>query len=321
MTVNWGILGASKFAKEQMGPAIHRARGARLYAVASRSPAKINDFRAFAPDVKSFESYEGLIADPDVDAIYIPLPNHIHVEWALKALSAGKHVLCEKPLAMSAEDFAPVIELRDKTGLVAAEAYMIVHHPQWQMTRDLVQRGEIGTLAHVDAAFSYNNAKDTGNIRNFPETGGGSIPDIGVYTIGSTRFVTGCEPIRVLNAEITWENGVDTTARISAEFPGFSFSSLTSMRLAPRQEMVFHGTTGLIRLTAPFNPQVFGEAQVHLETGQGTQSWRFPAVNHYVNQVENFGAAIAGDAEFLCPLEFSQGTQKMIDEVFKVAGK
>ena len=274
MTINWGIIGASKFAREQMGPAIHMAKGARLAGIASSSQEKVAAFQSFAPDAGFYSTYDELISAPDIDAIYIPLPNHIHVEWTQKALAAGKHVLCEKPLAMSAEEFDPVISQRDATGLLAAEAYMIVHHPQWQMAREMVQDGAIGELIHVDAAFSYNNSADKQNIRNFPETGGGSLPDIGVYTFGSTRFVTGLEPTTITHANITWENGVDVVARICADFPGFTYSSLTSMRMAPRQEVVFHGNEGVLRLTAPFNPSVFGEAQVHLAKGNEVRTWR-----------------------------------------------
>jgi hypothetical protein len=137
-------------------------------------------------------SYEALLADPSIDAVYIPLPNHMHVEWTLKALQAGKHVLTEKPIALRAGEIDQIIAERDRTGLLAAEAYMIVHHPQWQRAKEWLEAGEIGTLRHVDAAFSFH-LTDMENIRNRPDTGGGSLRDIGVYTFGSARFVTGAE--------------------------------------------------------------------------------------------------------------------------------
>ena len=319
MTINWGILGASKFARQHMGPAIHAAKGARLAGLATSSAEKAAGFREFAPDLRIYDNYGELLADPNIDAVYIPLPNHLHLDWSLKVLETGKHVLCEKPMTLNADEFDQLIAARDGSGLLAAEAFMIVHHPQWQKARDLVQGGAIGQLIHVDATFTYNNASDPGNIRNRPETGGGSIPDIGVYTFGCVRFVTGEEPEHITGTDITFENDVDVISRVSARFPGFTFASLTSMRMAPRQEVVFHGDTGLLRLTAPFNPTVFGEAKVRLETGQDAQEWRFTAANHYVNQVENFCGAINSPANYPCPLEFSKGTQKMIDEVFKLA--
>ena len=141
--IRWGILGASKFAKDHMAPAIHLARGAVLAAVASRSSDKVAPFQAMAPDCRAIASYEALIQDLDIDAVYIPLPHHLHVEWAIKALHAGKHVLVEKPIAMHGGDFAALIAARDASGLLAAEAYMIVHHPQWQRARKMVADGAI----------------------------------------------------------------------------------------------------------------------------------------------------------------------------------
>jgi predicted dehydrogenase len=305
-----------------MGPAIHAARGARLAGVASRS-GDISGFQAFAPDCVGFDSYDALLASPEIDAVYIPLPNHLHVEWAEKALRAGKHVLCEKPIAMSAAEIDPLIALRDETGLLCAEAYMIVHHPQWQRAREIVQSGGIGDLMLVDAVFSYDNSSDTGNIRNKPETGGGGIPDIGVYTFGATRFVTGQDP-DALEARITWENGVDVFAHVTADFPSFRYSSVTSMRMHPRQEVTFQGTKGALKLTAPFNPNVFGEAQLHwhADTAQGVPSVtveRWPGVNHYVLQVEAFCRSVQGGPEYPATLEFAKGTQAMIDRVFDAA--
>lgn len=316
--VRWGVLGASKFAREQMAPAIHAANGAVLAGLATRDAAKAAPFEAMAPGLRVFGDYESLLADPGIDAVYVPLPNHLHVEWTLKALAAGKAVLTEKPIAMVADDFDRLIAARDESGLLAAEAYMILHHPQWHKARELVQGGTIGKLVHVRGAFCYNNAAATGNIRNRPETGGGGIPDIGVYPFGATRFVSGAEPERV-RAEIDWENGVDTVARVDADFGGFTMNALVSMRMHLFQEMAFHGDQGVLRLTAPFNPGTYGEAIVHLVNGEGERIWRFTADNHYVHQVENFGRAMRGEIDYPAPLEFSRGTQAMIDMVFAAA--
>ncbi|MEM9582671.1 MAG: Gfo/Idh/MocA family oxidoreductase [Pseudomonadota bacterium] len=317
--VNWGILGAAKFAREHMAPAIHAAKGARLAAVASRS-GDVSAFQAFAPDARAFDSYDALLAAPEIDAVYIPLPNTLHVEWAMKAMAAGKHVLVEKPLAMKAEDFDAVIAMRDKTGLLCAEAYMIIHHPQWQRARKIVQSGGIGALRHVSAQFCYNNAFDPGNIRNKPETGGGGIPDIGVYTFGSTRFVTGQEPVD-LDAHVTWENGVDVKAEVSAQFDGFSFQSMVSMRLANYQEVLFLGEAGHVKLTAPFNPLVYGGAVLyHADASGNVTAEKFPAANHYVLQVEAFCRSVRLGEAYPATLEFAKGTQAMIDRVFAAAG-
>ena len=319
--VRWGILGAAKFAREHMAPAIHLARGADLVALGTSDPAKAAPFEALRPGLRVM-GYDALLADPEVDAVYIPLPNHLHVEWTLKALDAGKHVLVEKPLGLRAADFDPVIARRDATGLVCAEAYMIVHHPQFQRARELVQGGAIGRLRHVEAVFSYNNAQDTANIRNDAAKGGGGLPDIGVYTFGAARFVTGEEPVAVPHATIDYENGVDTYVRCAVDFPSFRYIAMVSMRLFPRQEVVFHGDAGVLTLTCPFNAGVFGQAELRLEVpGMKVTTERFPGVNHYVLQAEAFGRSVREGAPYPCPLEFSRGTQAMIDMVYEAGGR
>jgi len=323
MTIRWGILGAAKFALNHMAPAIHAARGAELAALASSAPEKAEAFRAFAPGLRLHDSYDALLADPGIDAVYIPLPNHLHLEWSLKAIAAGKHVLTEKPMTLKAAEFDQLIAARDASGLVVAEAYMIVHHPQWQKVRDLIAGGAIGRITHVDTAFSFDNGAEPGNIRNRPETAGGGIRDIGVYTYGSVRFAAQAEPGK-LQARIRHENGVDVWAQVVGEMVGpqggFTYSAITSMRLFPRQEVVFQGETGLIRLTAPFNAGLFGEAQVELHrAGATSELFRYPAAIGYVLQVEAFGRSVAEGVPYGCPLEFSRGTQAMIDTVFAVA--
>lgn len=321
MTVRWGILGAAKFARQHMAPAIHAANGAELYAIATSDSKKADPFKSFAPQINVRQSYDDLLADPNVDAVYVPLPNHLHVEWSLKALSAGKHLLCEKPITLHADQFAALIEARDRSGKLAAEAYMIVHHPQLLRARELVQSGAIGNLIHVDATFSYNNAEDTTNIRNDPAKGGGGLYDIGVYTIGGARFVTGEEAIDVPYAKLRLENNVDVFAQVAATFPSFTYSAIVSMRMFPRQQMTFHGDAGVLRLTCPFNANVYDIAELTLENKSMTRVHeRWPAVNQYVLQVENFCRTVKEGAEYPCPLEFSRGTQKMMDMVFEAGG-
>ena len=318
----WGILGASNFAQNHMAPAIHQAEDAELVAIATSDPSKAAGFQAFNPALRVMTDYDALLADPAIDAVYIPLPNHLHVEWTARALRAGKHVLCEKPIAMSAAQIDPLIALRDKTGLLAAEAFMIVHHPQFIRARQLVAEGAIGRIEHVDAAFSYDNRSDPGNIRNRPETGGGSIPDIGVYTFGSARFVTGGEPVPgSLQSRIRRENGVDVFAQVTGMFDGpsgrFTYASMTSMRLFPRQEVVFQGDKGLIRLTAPFNANVFDVARLELHRpGLEVTVQRWPDARQYKLQVEAFGRSVTTGAAYPWPLEEARGNQAMIDAVF-----
>ncbi len=322
--VKWGVLGAANFALQHMAPAIHAAKGAELYALATSSPDKAAGFIDFCPGLKVHSSYEALLADPEVEAVYIPLPNHLHVLWTLKTLAAGKHVLTEKPIAMQAREIDQIIQARDAAKKLAAEAYMIVFHPQWRRAKELVEQGAIGRVAHVDAAFSYDNRADTDNIRNRPETGGGGVRDIGVYTYGSVRFVTGAEPVE-LQAKLKRENGVDTWAHVTGEMAGpggrFTYSAMTSMRLFPRQEVVFQGDKGMIRVAnAPFNAGLHDQAQLELhQPGQKVTIERFPAVNQYKLQVEAFSRSVRTGEPYHCPLEFVRGTQAMIDMVFAAA--
>ncbi|MFZ5963296.1 Gfo/Idh/MocA family protein [Thalassococcus sp. BH17M4-6] len=315
--VNWGILGASNFAHNHMGPAIHAAGGGRLAALATSDPAKAEPFQSWCPDLRVHDSYDALLADPGIDAVYIPLPNHLHVEWATKAAEAGKHVLCEKPIALEASEIDDLIALRDRTGLLIAEAYMIVHHPQWQKAKALYEEGVLGEIKRVDCDFTYNNP-DPGNVRNKPSMGGGGLRDIGVYIFGGTRFVTGQEPEEILSADIDWQQDFDTTAAITARFPSFRYSGLVSMRMAPLQEVTFHGDKAWMRLSVPFNAQVYGEARIELHGPDlTTRSWRFPAANHYVLQVAAFNASVRDGTAYPCPLEFVRGTQAMIDMVLQ----
>ncbi len=314
--LRWGVLGAANFALNHMAPAIHAARGAEFAALATSDPDKAAPFQAFAPGLRVHSDYDALLADPAIDAVYVPLPNHLHVEWAIKAAEAGKHVLCEKPIALQDADFDALITARDQSAKLVAEAFMIVHHPQFARARALVQEGAIGTLKHVDAVFSYFN-DDADNIRNQAKAGGGGLRDIGVYTFGAARFVTGAEPEAVPYAKLTLENDVDVFAQVAADFPGFTYSAVVSMRMFNRQNITFHGDAGVLQLTCPFNANVFDQATLRLETDAGTVTTeRFAGVNQYVLQVENFCKAAQSGSNYLCPLEFSRGTQKMVDMVF-----
>jgi predicted dehydrogenase len=320
--IRWGILGAANFALNHMGPAIHAAKGADLVALATSDPAKAARFAAFQPRLRVHSTYEALLADPDIDAVYVPLPNHLHVEWTLKALAAGKHVLTEKPIALNAAEIDKIITARDASGLLAAEAYMITFHPQWRRAKEWLEAGEIGTLCHVDVAFSFN-LTDGENIRNRPETGGGSLRDIGVYTFGCARFVTGAEPVEV-QAQFIKANGIDSFANVTAVMQGpmgrFTYGSMTSMRLYNRQVATFQGDRGMIRLEGgPFNANVNDLAEVELHKGGNRViTDRFPSANHYVLQVEAFShSARTGDA-YPNPLEFVRGTQVMMDMAYEV---
>lgn len=316
--IRWGILSAAKIAREWVCPAIHMSNRGHIAAVASRSLAKAEELAA-PYGARAIEGYDALLADPDIDAIYIPLPNGAHVEWTEKCLAAGKHVLCEKPISLKAEEIDGLIAARDKSGLLAAEAFMVTHHPQWIRVRELLAGGAIGKLRHVQGAFSFFNT-DANNIRNMEGQGGGALRDIGVYPSVVTRFVTGAEP-ETIKAEIEWDMGIDATARIAAKFPEFHMDFYVSMRMAQRQVMTFHGDEGWLTVHAPFNAGAYGDEVIELRGADGKITLeRFPGADQYRLQAEAFHAAILDGADYPCTLEFSRGNQRMIDMIYAAAG-
>ena len=315
--LRWGILGAANFAYEHMAPAIHAARGAELVGLGTSSADKFARFAGKFAGLRHHDSYEALLADDDIDAVYIPLPNTLHIEWGLKTLEAGKHVLIEKPVAMKAAQIDPLIAARDSSGLLAAEAYMIVHHPQWQRAKALLDDGAIGAVQQVSCAFSFDN-RDPDNIRNQREMGGGALPDIGVYALGCSRYALGAE-FEEITAQIDWDNGVDTLSRIQARIGGAAYQGYVSTRMHAFQEVTFHGEDGVMRLSAPYNPNVYGMAEIELRQGTETRVERFAAANHYVNQVEAFCAAVRGEAAYPWTLEDAKGTQATIDAIYAAA--
>jgi predicted dehydrogenase len=255
----------------------------------------------------------------DVDVVYIPLPNHLHIEWAMKALNAGKHVLVEKPVGLQVAQIDPLIALRDETGLMCAEAYMIAHHPQWARVREMIADGAIGKLRHVEGVFTYNNP-DLSNVRFDPAKGGGSLPDIGVYTIGATRMTTGQEPVEITHADIDYLNGVDVCARVSARFEGFSAHWVTAMNVHASQSMTFFGADGRIHVPAPFNAGSYGEARIELTQSDGSvRVERWPDVAQYKNQVEAINASVRDGFAYAWSLEDARATQVVIDAVYAAA--
>ena len=316
--IRWGILGAARIAKEWLCPAIHMSRFGHIEAIASRTPNKAETLGAPYGNVRIFRCYDAMLSDRDIDAIYIPLPNADHFEWTMKCLDAGKHVLCEKPIVLKAEEIDTLIGERDRTGLLAAEAFMVVHHPQWERVHELVGAGRIGKLQHVQGAFSFYN-DDQSNIRNRPQNGGGALRDIGVYPSVVTRFVTGQEPDQI-QSRIKWENGIDATAQIWADFPSFSMDFYVSMRMSQRQFMVFHGDKGCLSVLTPFNAKLYGDDVIEIRDDDGSsQIERFPLVDQYKVQIDRFNSAILEGTQFQCPLEFSRGNQRMIDMIYDAA--
>ncbi len=315
----WGILSTAKIAREQLIPAIVESENGVLSAVASRDLKKARVFAERYGARHAFGAYDALLASDEVDGVYIPLPTSQHVEWAEKAARAGKHVLVEKPLALDANDIAGLIRLRDKKKVLISEAFMVTFHPQWLKVRELVRSGAIGTLRHVQGAFSYYN-RDPRNMRNILELGGGALPDIGVYPTVTTRFVTGKEPKRVqASIERDKKFKTDIHSSIRADFGDFELSFYLSTQLAARQLMVFHGDKGFIEVHSPFNAGLYDHHRVEMHNQDHTEAtvFRFPAAAQYRLQVEAFVRAANGSDDPVFTLENSVKNQKVIDAIFR----
>jgi len=315
----WGVLSTAKIGREHLLPAIADAGNCVLTAVASREVERARQLADRFGAPHAFGSYEELLASDTVDGVYIPLPTSQHVEWAIKAADAGKHVLVEKPLALRAGDIAEVIAARDRNNVLVCEAFMVVYHPQWIKVRELIAAGAIGRLRHVQGVFSYFNV-DPANMRNQLSLGGGALPDIGVYPTVTTRFSTDAEPLRV-QAKVERDPvfGTDIYSSIRADFGDFELSFYLSTQMAARQTMVFHGDKGYIQVASPFNANLYDDQKVELFNQNHTESqlFRFPGASQYRLEVEAFARAAQGSKEPVFTLESSVHNQKVIDAIFR----
>ena len=321
--LRFGILSTAKIGAELVMPAIQDAENCVVTAVASRDLAKARAMADRFSVPHAFGSYEEMLASDVIDAVYIPLPTSQHVEWAIRAADAGKHVLVEKPLALKADEIDAVIAARDRNKVVVTEAFMVTYAPVWRKVRALLQEGAIGKLRHVQGAFTYFN-RDPANMRNIPSLGGGGLPDIGVYPTITTRFATGQEPKRVQAVtERDPEFGTDIYACVKAEFDSFELSFYISTQLANRQVMVFHGTDGFIEVKSPFNADRYGAEEIELTNRNHGESriFRFPDSRQYKREAEAFARAALGEKEEIVSLESSKLNQAFIDAIYRASEK
>ncbi|RDL49262.1 Glucose--fructose oxidoreductase [Ensifer sp. M14] len=319
----FGILSTAKIGRDLVVPAIQDAENCVVSAVASRDLAKARAMADRFSAPHAFGSYEEMLASDTIDAVYIPLPTSQHVEWTIKAANAGKHVLCEKPIALRASEIDQLIAARDRNRVLIAEAFMVTYSPVWRKVRSLIEEGAIGRLRHVQGAFTYFN-RDPGNMRNIPELGGGGLPDIGVYPTITTRFVTGKEPLRVqASTDRDPEFGTDIYSSVRADFGDFELSFYISTQLAARQVMVFHGDKGFIEVKSPFNADRYGREEVELTNQNHAQSqlFRFQDARQYKLQAEAFARAATGEQEEVVTLENSRLNQKLIDAIYRASEK
>ncbi|MBX2883691.1 MAG: Gfo/Idh/MocA family oxidoreductase [Granulosicoccus sp.] len=315
----FGILSTAKIGCEHVIPAIQKSNNCIVNAIASRDIKRARKLTSRFGVPHAYGSYEELLNADEIDAIYIPLPTSQHVEWAVKAADAGKHVLCEKPIALKASEINKIIKARDRNDVVISEAFMVTYHPQWLKVKELLAKGTVGTLRQVDASFTYFNV-DPNNMRNRPELGGGVIPDIGVYPTVVTRFATGQEPQR-LQATVDYDPKfkTDRYASIRADFESFELSFYISTQLANRQTIVFHGEKGFIELSAPFNSNLYEGDEIRVQNNDHSEArvFRYTGLDQYQLEVEAFSRAASGKKQAVFTLEESVLNQRVIDAIYK----
>lgn len=322
--VRWGVLGVAKIATAKVIPAMQRGQWSTVAAIASRDGQKARDAAAALGIPKAYGSYEQLLADPDIDAIYNPLPNHLHVRWSIAAAEHGKHVLCEKPIAMSAEEARQLIAVRDRTGVNMQEAFMVRTHPQWLKARTIAKSGRIGGVRSMAGYFSYFN-DDATNIRNVPEFGGGGLMDIGCYLINTSRFIFDREPVRVMGLiERDPRLKIDRMASMLLDYDGLHCIGTCSTQLTPYQRVQIFGTDGRIDIQIPFNAPPDRPCRIMVDTtgdltGAGIETIELDTCDQYTLQGDLFSQAILEGRPAPAPLEDSVMNMECIDAVFRSA--
>lgn len=318
--VRWGVLGVARIATKKVIPAMQQSALTPITAIASRDLAKAQAAASELGIAKAYGSYEELLADPDIDAIYNPLPNHLHVPWSAKAAAAGKHVLCEKPLGLSVAEVRELIAVRDRTGVQIGEAFMVHTHPQWLRVKQILQEGLLGDLRVITGFFSYYN-DDPANIRNVVDWGGGGIMDIGCYPIHISRFLLDAEPDQVLG--ILDRDPVLQTDRVASAVLRYGRVQVTftcSTQLVPYQKVNIFGTKGRIEVEIPFNAPPDRPCRVFVDIGgdlfgSTMQTETFAVCDQYTIQGEEFSRAIREGREVPVPLENSAGNMAVIEKL------
>ena len=319
--VRWGVLGAASIAVRKVIPGMQRGAFSQVTAIASRDKRKAEEAAGKLGIAKAYGSYEELLRDGDVDAIYNPLPNHLHVPWSAKAAEAGKHVLCEKPISLTVAEAQSLLAVRDRTGVKIGEAFMVKTHPQWLRTREIIRAGGIGTLRVIAGAFSYFN-RNPDNVRHKVEWGGGGLLDIGCYPITMSRFIFGEEPARVAGTlERDPDFGTDRLASAIMEFPSGQSIFACSTQSAYFQRMQFLGTAGRVEIEIPWNAPNDRPCRIFIGDlmGGAPKVEEFPVVDQYTIQGDEFSRAIRGERDVPVPLEDAIKNMAVIEAIFKAA--
>jgi predicted dehydrogenase len=322
--VRWGVLSTSQFALRLAVPAMQKSEWCDVCAIASREQAKAEKAARALGIPKTYGSYEELLRDPEIEAIYNPLPNHMHVPWSIKAAEAGKHVLCEKPLGVTVREANELQQVQERTGVKIGEAFMVRTHPQWLRARELVRSGRIGQLRSIVGHFSYFN-RDAENIRNKYQIGGGGLMDIGCYPITTSRFIFDEEPERVVSLlERDPDLGVDRLASVILDFPSGQAIFTCSTQLVPYQRMNFLGTKGRIEIEIPFNAPSERPCRIFVDdggdlAGKTISTETFPVCDQYTIQGDLFSRAIREGLEVPVPVTDAIKNMAVIEAAFRSA--
>ena len=322
--VKWGVLGVAKIGVEKVIPAMQLGEVSEITAIASRDLGKAKAAADKLGIARAYGSYEDLLADSDIEAVYNPLPNELHVPWTLRALEAGKHVLCEKPIGLDAAEARPLIEARNRSGKLVAEAFMVRFHPQWRRAHELAQDGTIGETQAIQTFFSYR-LLDPDNVRNRPP-GGGGLYDIGCYAILTARYIFAAEPTRVIST-IDWDPKFKTDRLASAllEFPGGRQLTFTvGTQTSAHQRVTIVGDAGRIEVMVPFNPSPDRPTEIAIDDGAdliggGRKVEQFPACDQYTLQGDAFSRAIVEGSPLEFPIEDAIANMRVIDALFRSA--
>ncbi len=318
--IRWGVLSTAAIGKKVV-PGMQRSKRGTVDAIASRDAGRAERAAAEFGIAKSYGSYEELLADPDIEAVYNPLPNNLHIDWTIAALNAGKHVLCEKPIGMSADDASRLRGVAQ--GRHVMEAFMIRFHPQWLRARELIRKGRIGDVRAVQVFFAYDN-RNPQNIRNIPETGGGALMDIGCYGIVAGRFCFEAEPHRVVSLiERDPTFRTDRLSSVTADFGGGRQLSFTvSTQIAPHQRVTIAGTKGRIEIVTPFNAPQMEATRILVDDGSqlgGASAVEevIPPADQYAEQADAFARAVLGETDLPYGIDDALANMQIIDAIFR----
>lgn len=322
-TVSWGILSTAKIGREHVVPAMIEGVNTTVKAVASRSLEKAEEYAKQLSIPAVYGSYEQLLEDPEIEVVYIPLPNHLHLSWIEKCVRAGKHVLCEKPIVLESEQINTLRALEKETGKIIGEGFMVLHQRRWHRVKELVQSGSLGRFVSAQSTFSYY-LDDESNIRNNPEYGGGCVYDIGCYPTVISRYVLGEEPLRAA-AYLQYDSKfkIDRLSTVVLEFPSGPVSFTIATQMVPYQNFQFFGTEKMMEVNIPFNTPDFRAMSIRVNSGNIHESPQvaesFSPENQYTRQADAFSRAILNGEPFAGSLDNAEKNLRVMEAIFKSA--